>query len=100
MNSPALDQRCWNHEGREAVCRCPACGRPFCRECVSEHETRLLCAACLSTKARGRQKPRGRVSPAVLAAGGLLLAWLIFYGAGRTMMLITARMQEAAWEER
>ena len=43
-----LQQRCWNHEAREAACRCPACGRSYCRECVSEHEGRLLCAACLS----------------------------------------------------
>ncbi len=45
---PALvDQRCFNHVTREAAARCPECGRFFCRECVTEHDERLLCAACL-----------------------------------------------------
>jgi hypothetical protein len=100
MNGLALHQRCWNHETREAVCRCPSCGRPFCRECVSEHEARLLCAACLSAQVRERQPRRGRFAPAALAVAGILLAWLLFYGAGRTLILVTARIQEAAWEDR
>jgi hypothetical protein len=100
MNGLELDQRCWNHEGREAVCRCPSCGRPYCRECVSEHEARLLCAACLGALGRAGGPRRGRLSTVLLAAAGMLLAWLLFYGAGRTLILVTARMQEAAWEER
>jgi hypothetical protein len=100
MTRLELQQRCWHHEAREAVCRCPSCGRPFCRECVSEHEARLLCAACLAAQVRARQPRRGRVSPAALAVAGLVLAWLLFYGAGRAMVLVSARMQEAAWEER
>jgi hypothetical protein len=100
MNALALHQRCWNHETREAVCRCPSCGRPFCRECVSEHESRLLCAACLAVQGRARQAGRGRFAPAGAAIAGMLLAWLLIYGAGRGLVLITARIQEAAWEER
>jgi len=99
MNGLELHQRCWNHEIREAVCRCPACGRPYCRECVSEHEARLLCAACLAAQVRARRPQRGRMSAAFLAVAGILLAWMLFYGAGRTLILITARMQEAAWQE-
>jgi hypothetical protein len=30
----------------------------------------------------------------------MLLAWLLLYGSGRTLVLITNRMQEAAWQER
>ena len=41
-------QRCVRHPEREAAARCPACKRFFCRECVTEHEGRILCAACLS----------------------------------------------------
>lgn len=41
-------QRCVRHSAREAAARCPSCGRFFCRECVTEHEGRILCAACLS----------------------------------------------------
>ena len=40
-------QRCRNHAEREAVARCPGCGHHFCRECVTEHDDRILCAACL-----------------------------------------------------
>src|SRR5215831_6577490 len=100
MSGRALHQRCWNHEAREAVCRCPGCGRPYCRECVSEHEARLLCAACLRARVRAAAPRRGRMSPVALVVAGLLLAWLLFYGAGRSLILITARMQEAAWEDR
>jgi hypothetical protein len=100
MSGLALHQRCWNHEAREAVCRCPSCGRPYCRECVSEHEARLLCAACLRTRARAQAPRRGGSSPVAIALVGLLLAWLFFYGAGRALNLFAARIQEAAWEER
>jgi hypothetical protein len=102
MTGLALQQRCWNHEGREAVCRCPSCGRPFCRECVSEHEARLLCAVCLKAQARERPPKRGagrRLAPAAMAVAGILLAWLVFYGMGRAMILMADRVQEAAWEE-
>jgi hypothetical protein len=43
---------------------------------------------------------RGRFAPAAYAIAGVLLAWMLFYGAGRALVLITSRMQEAAWEER
>jgi hypothetical protein len=100
MSGIELYQRCWNHDAREAACRCPACGRPFCRECVSEHEARLLCAACLSAQARARLPRRRRFASAAYAITGMLLAWMLIYGAGRTLVLIAGRMQEAAWEER
>jgi hypothetical protein len=40
-------QRCINHKFREAVARCPECRRFFCRECVTEHDDKVLCASCL-----------------------------------------------------
>ena len=42
-------QRCFNHAGREAVARCPECSRYFCRECISEHRGRVVCAGCLAS---------------------------------------------------
>ena len=45
-----LHQRCFNHMLREAVACCPECRRYFCRECVTEHEDKVLCAACLGHK--------------------------------------------------
>ena len=100
MSAMSLQHRCLNHDAREAVCRCPACGRPFCRECVSEHEARLLCAGCLSATARERPKPAGRrLAAAGLALAGILTAWVLYYGAARTVLLIGSRAgQEAASE--
>jgi hypothetical protein len=102
MTGVLLHQRCWNHELREAVCRCPACGRFFCRECVTEHESRLLCATCL--QAISRTAPaRSRRSRALLtpiaALGGVLLSWLIFYLGGEVLVEIAAHA-ERTWRVR
>jgi len=43
-------QRCHHHQFREAAARCPECGRYFCRECITEHADRVLCASCLGKK--------------------------------------------------
>lgn len=43
--------RCLFHAEREAAVRCPGCRRSFCRECVTEHDGRLLCRGCLATSA-------------------------------------------------
>ncbi len=93
MTAPAIHQRCWNHDSREAVCRCPECGRSYCRECVTEHESRLLCAACLLRLSRTASPavPRRELWPAALLAGGLLLAWLLFFGAGEALLAIAGR---------
>ncbi|HEY1338150.1 MAG TPA: hypothetical protein VGF59_11605 [Bryobacteraceae bacterium] len=99
----ALEQRCWNHEAREAVCRCPECGRSFCRECVSEHESRLLCAGCLRNALQAGPARRGklrRLAPAVLTLAGILLAWAIFFAAGESLITITERSERIAWQGR
>ena len=96
-----LPQRCWNHESREAVCRCLECGRSYCRECVTEHESRLLCAACLRTLTRGpAQRSRTGLLPASMALGGVLLAWLIFFGGGEGILLLITRLEQASWLSR
>jgi hypothetical protein len=92
-----LQQRCWNHEAREAASRCPACGRSYCRECVSEHEGRLLCAACLSGVTGGRGAGAGRVgklAAAAMIAAAILLAWLTYWVAGESVMAVIRRMQQ------
>ena len=102
MTGALIHQRCWNHELREAVCRCPACGRHFCRECVTEHESRLLCATCLQSIARAaparRRRSRALLAP-LAAVGGLLLSWSIFY-IGREILLEIAARAEHAWRIR
>jgi hypothetical protein len=99
MNMAGIErqQRCWNHEAREAACRCPGCGRSYCRECVSEHEGRLLCAACLSGVTGGREQSGGRwrkLAPAAMIAAAILLAWLAYWAAGESVMSVIRRMQQ------
>lgn len=102
MSGSALQQHCWNHETREAVCRCPACGRSFCRECVTEHEARLLCARCLEAEAQapGARRHGSRKASLWMAVAGLLLAWIFFYGTGQALILITGRMEQTSWQSR
>lgn len=98
-----IHQRCWNHEAREAVCRCPECGRSFCRECVTEHAARLLCAACLKALAERTQSRAGglrRLLPAGMLLGGILLAWLVFFGAGAAFNLFASRLEQSSWQSR
>jgi hypothetical protein len=101
--TPGLQQRCWNHEGREAVCRCPECGRSFCRECVSEHQARLLCAACLARVARAsapKRSPLRRLAPPLLGLAGMLLAWVVLFGAGESIIILAERAEQASWQSR
>jgi hypothetical protein len=103
MSPLALQQRCWNHEAREAVCRCPQCGRSFCRECVTEHESRLLCAACLRNAALAAAARRGRFRRWVAAGmtlAGVVLAWAIFFGAAEGLITITERAERMEWQDR
>ena len=77
--------RCFHHELREAVSRCPSCGHFFCRECVVVFEDRLICNACLPQVAQS-EEIQGRTSSGfggvVIVAAGLFLVWFLFYAAG------------------
>jgi hypothetical protein len=102
MPALPLRQKCWNHETREAVCRCPACSRPYCRECVTEHEGRLLCAPCLRKAPIDSlsHRPRRRLPRVVLLAAGLLLSWFLFLGIAAGVSEFSARIEQAAWQNR
>jgi len=98
MNRPALaHQHCSNHEFREAVARCPECRRFFCRECVTEHEKRVLCAHCLKQLARPAGDRRVRLAGVIIAGEclvGILTAWLYFYMAGRYLLQLPDSFHE------
>jgi hypothetical protein len=103
MAGAGLQHRCWNHEAREAVCRCPECGRGFCHECVTEHESRLLCATCLATVSRttGATHTFWRsLLPTAMLFAGLLLSWLFFYAAGQTVTFFVDRAEHSSWQPR
>mgnify|MGYP001264989032 CR=1 FL=1 len=96
-------QRCFNHADREAVARCPGCGSYFCRECVTEHDERVICAACLRKEARPRllQRP-GFVG--VIHFGqallGLFLAWFFFHMVGDILLGLPSSFHEGSlWKD-
>lgn len=90
-------QRCLNHQNREAVARCPECGGFFCRECVTEHEDRVICAACLKKLSRATAGRRFRFA-SLAGVGqcllGVLTAWLFFYCLGRALLAIPDSFHE------
>ena len=95
--SPLRARRCVRHPAREAAARCPSCGGFFCRECVVEHEGRVLCADCLARVAtkterqRRRWKSAGRVASTVLAGA---VAWASFYALGWLLLKIPPSFHE------
>jgi hypothetical protein len=86
------------------VARCPICLRCFCRECITEHEDRVICAGCLRKIVVGeaaRSGAAGRVLRSLLPVAGLLLAWLTFYVLGRTLLLIPVSVHDGTvWEQK
>ena len=97
-----ISQRCFNHATREAVVRCPECGRFFCRECVTEHDDRMICTACLKRIARVPLVKRPvflralRISQMTL---GFVIAWFFFFAAGRMLLKIPTTFHEGAlWQ--
>jgi hypothetical protein len=88
-------QRCFHHGAREAVARCPSCGQFYCRECVTEHEDRLLCATCV--KGAGNQPRAGGmawISGTVQVVAGLLVAWLFFFWFGLALLSIESSFHD------
>jgi hypothetical protein len=96
MNGHVSLQRCFNHQDREAVARCPICKRFFCRECVTEHDDVVACASCLRSIAAA--KPARRVTAGILHAAafalGFLMLWLSLYACGRALLRIPSSFHE------
>jgi len=97
MNRVLAYQRCFNHQEREAAARCPECGHFFCRECVTEHDDRVICTACLRKLARVPLLQRRGVvnlSRALRVLFGCFLAWFFFYLVGEGLMSLPASFHE------
>lgn len=95
--SSLAHQRCFNHAAREAVARCPECGRFFCRECVTEHEDRLICAVCLRRQVRRPLTQRGWFVMALRCGqvvAAVFVAWLFFRLAGEALLLLPGSFHE------
>jgi hypothetical protein len=83
MNTAVVSrERCLRHTDREAVARCPDCRNFFCRECITEHDDRVLCSKCLSKlinrEETGQSVLRHPVQLALMGIG-LATAWWFFY---------------------
>jgi hypothetical protein len=97
-----IHQRCFNHAGREAVARCPACGHFFCRECVTEHDDKIICAGCLAKIAREpptRRRGLGWVRRVALGLVGFIVAWFFFYILAQGLLQIPVESHEnSVWQ--
>ena len=95
-------QRCFNHATREAVARCPSCGQSFCRECITEHEDRVICAACLRKLTRVPLLQRRGFASVIRGAQclvGLVAAWFFFYLIGEILLALPSAFHEATlWQ--
>jgi hypothetical protein len=95
-------QRCFNHAFREAAARCPECRRFFCRECVAEHDDRVICASCLKKIAAPRLANRRAFSiliRSVQLVFGVLVAWFFFFVVGEALLRIPASFHDTSvWQ--
>lgn len=95
-------QRCFNHGTREAVARCPECKQFFCRECVTEHDDRVLCSGCLRKLAAVpfRKRPAFITVKRVFQCGAsLIVAWFVFFLVGELLVRIPAEFHEGTlWQ--
>ncbi len=95
-------KRCFNHPDREAAAVCLECGRYFCRECVTEHENRVLCANCLSAISAAEESPRSTsmIMETALFFGAVLFLWFFFYYGGQVLLTLPASFHEGSlWRD-
>ena len=95
-------QRCFNHDLREAAARCPECRRFFCRECVAEHDDRVICASCLK-KLAAPALAKGRAFSAFMRSiqvvVGIVVAWFFFFIVGEALLRIPASFHDTSvWQ--
>jgi hypothetical protein len=87
---------------REAVALCPGCGQYFCRECITEHDDRVICAACLRKLAQA--PPLRRRAFAGVARGcecllGLVVVWFFFYLIGEGLLALPTSFHESTFAQ-
>ncbi|GMW03907.1 MAG: hypothetical protein AMXMBFR84_50410 [Candidatus Hydrogenedentota bacterium] len=94
-------QRCFNHALREAAAKCRECGRFYCRECVTEHENRLVCSACLARSVSAKVSTRHRLRIALQIMNSvaiLLLLWFGFFLLGNGLLQVPSTFHETLLE--
>ena len=92
-------QRCLHHPERQAVARCPGCGSFHCRECITEHDGRVMCAGCLKQLLKPQETGKGKrgvwvkratsiMAKAGAAIVGVFVVWLFFFLCGKALVAI------------
>src|SRR5690606_28978007 len=86
-----------NHGEREAVARCPSCARHYCRECVTEHDHRILCATCIAALTTETTVHRRHLPFADLLRLGtaIFTMWIAFYVMGQALLLIPSAYHDS-----
>ena len=94
---------CLNHPRREGAARCTSCGQPFCRECVTELDGRMVCGACHRAKLEVKEKPKRDwflVTVPVQLAVGLALLWASTWFLGRVLLSTPSEFHEGTMWQR
>lgn len=90
-------QRCFNHSVREAAARCPECGQFYCRECITEHDDRVICASCLKKLAKVPFTQRSgfvSVVRSVQLLFGFAVVLLFFYLLGQSLLSVPSSFHD------
>lgn len=75
------------------------CTQHFCRECVTEHEDRVICAVCLrklTFKPEAKKRNFSGLKRFFAAGCGFLLIWMMFYLAGRMLVSIPEEFHDGS----
>ncbi len=96
-------KRCVNHSHREAAAKCPECNKFYCRECVTEHENKVLCATCLASDfSENKDKSINLkfLKHILIFLFSFLLLWLLYYYFGQLLLTISPDVHEGYfWEK-
>ena len=95
-------QRCQQHKSREAVARCPECSRFFCRECITEHADKVLCASCLGKTletSTNKSTPFEWVFHLSHFFVGFVILYLLFYYLAQILLAFPSSFHEGTiWQ--
>ena len=93
--------RCFNHFDREAVARCPEYTQFYCRECITEHENRVLCSECLRLLNKPKTKKKRNFGAVFLPIGFatvFLFTWICFYSLAEILLRIPSSFHDGRLE--
>ena len=82
---------------REAAARCPECGRFFLRECITQHQYRVVCYAWRKKFVGPPQAKRPafvKIIRLAQCAAALMLTWFFFFIIGETLLRIPTSFHE------